>query len=294
MGYIYAVLSVFAGAVKGFCGKKTSGYTAGIKDAMLFNCVRMFFCVIIGFVLSVLSGGFSTLKISSTDILSIILSGVFSAVFVVTWLITVKNGAYVMLDVFLMLGVIVPILGSNIFFGEEILLKQWIGLGILIVATLILCSYSNKIKTKIKPSYFLILLVCGLSCGLSDFSQKIFILNKTETLISTFNLYSYLISFVILGVCFLVFPKSEEQNLKKNLPVLFIYLLIMAVCLFLNSYFQTLAASSLLSAQLFPLAKSLALILSVTMAAVFFKEKVNLKCILGVLTAFAGILIINL
>ncbi len=295
MGYLFAITAVFAGAVKGFFGKKTSNHTQSISDAMLFNSIRMIFCVAIGLGISLLSNGVNALSVNVADITSIIMSGVFSALFVVTWLISVKNGAYLMLDVFLMLGVIVPLMGSKIFFNENISLKQWLGVAVLTVAALILCSYNNKIKQKLTLSSLGLLILCGLSCGLTDFSQKIFASENTGTAISTFNLYSYLISFVILSLCFLF---TKGKNTEKP-PVGFsvrivVYILIMSVCLFLNSYFQTVAATYLTSAQLFPLSKSLALILSALQAAVFFGEKINLKCVTGVALAFAGILVINL
>ncbi len=295
MGYLYALLSVISGSIKGFCGKKTSNYTKSMRDAMLFNSIRMIFCVAIGLIVSLLSNGINSLLISTTDITSILMSGVFSALFVVTWLVTVKNGAYLMLDAFLMLGVIVPLIGSKIFFNEAITLRQWLGVCTLVVAALILCSYNNKIKQKLTLSSLGLLILCGVSCGLTDFSQKIFISLKSETSISTFNLYSYLVSFVLLSVFYLFSKKNnkEKTNIDFSSKIV-IYILIMSVFLFLNSYFQTVAASYLTSTQLFPLSKSLSLILSVTMAAVFFGEKINFKCIIGVVMAFAGILVINL
>lgn len=295
MGYLFAALAVVAGAVKGFCGKKTSGYANSLKDAVLFNTVRMILCVLIGLGVTVAANGLGALAVSGKDVLSIGMSGIFSAVFVVSWLILVKNGAYLMLDVFLMLGVAVPLMGSQIFYSEYVQPKQWLGLGILVAAALILCSYNNKIKAKMKPGYLLLLILCGVACGLSDFSQKMFVKGGSGTPVATFQFYSYLISFACLGIfCFAV-PKGEGKAPGHKLPkALFVYILLMSGCLFLNSFFQTLAATRLSSAQLFPMTKGLSLILSVTMASVFFGEKVNLKCVLGVALAFAGILVINL
>ncbi len=295
MGYLFAFLSVISGTTKGFFGKKIGNFTKSINDAMLFNSIRMMFCVVIGFFISLLSGGISALAINPADITSILLSGLFSALFVVTWLISVKSGAYLMLDVFLLLGVIVPLIGSNIFLKESISLKQCLGIAVLIAALPILCSYNNKIKEKLTISSFGLLILCGLTCGLSDFSQKIFAVKKTGTLISTFNLYSFLISFAILFFGFLFTKKHDKGEAQLALSTkATVYVLITSVCMFLNSYFQTIAATYLSSTELFPLTKGFALILSTIMAGILFKEKVNLKCIMGVILAFAGILIINL
>ena len=69
---------------------------------------------------------------------------------------------------------------------------------------------------------------------------------------------------------------------------------VMAICLFLNSYFKTLAAERLDSAILYPLNQGLALMLSMLMASVFFGEKITVRCVIGLCSAFVGLLIINL
>lgn len=41
MSYLFLSLSVLAGLIKGFCGKKVSGRVDSYKDAMLTNLLRM-------------------------------------------------------------------------------------------------------------------------------------------------------------------------------------------------------------------------------------------------------------
>ena len=72
------------------------------------------------------------------------------------------------------------------------------------------------------------------------------------------------------------------------------YILLMALFLFANSYFKTLAAKHLSAVLLYPLNQGFALILSALMASVFFKEKLTAKAVIGIVTAFIGLLIINL
>ena len=49
MGYIFVAIALLSGAIKGYCGKKTSGSVSEYRDAMLVNTVRMIFCILIGF-----------------------------------------------------------------------------------------------------------------------------------------------------------------------------------------------------------------------------------------------------
>ena len=72
------------------------------------------------------------------------------------------------------------------------------------------------------------------------------------------------------------------------------YILVMAICLFANSFFKTLAAGHLSAVLLYPLNQGVSLILASLMSWVFFREKLSLKAILGILTAFVGLLLVNL
>lgn len=295
MGYLFLAIALFAGATKGYCGKKTSGYVNEYKDAMLANAIRMVFCVLIGFGMTVIQSGIGSLRVDMTSLMIAALSGVTSSIFVVSWLVSVKKGAYMMMDVFLMLGMIVPLIGSNIMFGDSISTRQWIGLAILLVAVCIMCSYNNSIKEKMVLSSFVLLVICGLSSGLTDFSQKLFVEHTDTVSIATFNFYTYLFSALVLGVFYVVFSKqSDIKNEPTSLKHIFGYILVMSVCLFLNSYFQTQAAVHLPPTQLYPLSKGAALIISSLMSAVLFRERLTAKCIVGIVVAFVALLIINL
>ena len=91
MGYVFLVLALMAGATKGYCGKKTSGFVSGFRDSMLANMIRMLLCIAIGMVLILAGGHGLMLKPSGKLLLISALSGVSTTVFVVTWLVSVKK-----------------------------------------------------------------------------------------------------------------------------------------------------------------------------------------------------------
>lgn len=283
MGYVFLASALVAGSVKGYCGKKTSGFVAEYKDAMLTNFIRMVMCIIIGFLMLVFSSSVSLLAVDVSVLLITLLSGVTTSVFVVAWLICVRRGAYMMLDVFLMLGVMVPLLLSSALFDEKIKLTQWIGLAILFVAVLIMCSYNNQIKEKMSIASIALLVLCGVANGLTDFSQKLFVKTVPNGSAAVFNFYTYVFSAAVLLVFYLLArakgqkgQKGEELAVIKSVGL---YVCVMSLCLFLNSYFKTLAAGILPSAILYPLSQGASLILSSFMSAFLFKERLTAKCI---------------
>lgn len=295
MGYLFLTIALLAGATKGFCGKKISGYTNGYRDAMLANTIRMCLCIIIGLLLIIFDGSIKYI-IPDTGILLIsVLSGVTTSLFVVSWLIAVKKGAYMMIDVFLMLGVLVPLILGKIFFSEAVKLNQWIGIGILLVAVSIMCSYNNSIKEKMSLSSFLLLVVCGIANGFTDFSQKMFVKQAGEIPVSVFNFYTYVFSALTLLVFYFLLKNKDKDSSTKSMGLkkVFGYILIMSVCLFANSYFKTVAAEFLDSVQLYPLNQGAALIISSVMSATLFGEKLTVKGIIGIIISFVGLLVIN-
>ena len=176
MGYLFLAIALFAGALKGYCGKRVSGSVDGFKDAMLTNFIRMIFCIFIGFLTAIVICGINALAINSDALISSFISGVTTAGFVIFWLISVKNGSYVMLDIFLMLGVIVTTVMCRIFFNEAIGIKQCIGFAILIIAAYLMCSYNISLKGKFTLKSFMLLVLCGVSNGLTGFSQLLAII----------------------------------------------------------------------------------------------------------------------
>ena len=297
MGYVFLAISLICGATKGYCGKKTSGRTEQAFDAVCANLLRMFLCIAIGFFSVLLSEGFPAFRVSGRTFAICFLSGLATSVMVVSWLLAVKKGAYMMLDVFRMLGFTVPIAGSVICFSETVSRMQFLGMALLVAATLVMCSYNNSIKSKLTLGGFALLFLTGFSNGAIDFSQKLFTVYAKGVPTSVFNFYTYLCSFLILLVCLPFFGMRKgdsDKSVYKALKPIFGYIGAMSVCLFLHSFTKTIAAHYLPSAALYPLANGCALMLSTIMSAVFFKEKLTAKCLFGVLLAFGGILAVNL
>lgn len=293
MGYLLLSVALFSGAVKGYCGKKTGSFTKNTQSAVLLNLVRMAVCILFGTAVIFAYNDTAYFTLNPRVLLISALSGVSTAVFVVSWLISVKKSAYMMLDVFLMLGTLIPMLASRFAFEESILAKQWIGFAVLVLAVVIMCSYNNSVKIKLTVRAVLLLILCGAANGLADFSQKIYVKMLPEMPVSIFNLYTYIFAAITLAVVYFVTARGEKAEFESGSRLKYVYILIMAIALFVNSYFKTSAAVYLDSAELYPLNQGLALVISTFMATAFFKERLTLKCVCGILLAFLGLLIMN-
>ena len=146
MGYLFLSFALICGATKGFCGKKLSGYADNTQSAVLLNFIRMLLCTVFSFAVVLFSSDIGCLSFDINILLISALSGVATALFVVSWLLAVRKSAYMMLDVFLMLGTLLPIATGSLFFHEPISPRQIIGFLLLLMAVLTMCSYNNAVK----------------------------------------------------------------------------------------------------------------------------------------------------
>jgi len=297
MGYLFVLMALLMGATKGFCGKKTSGTITTLSGTMLFNSVRMMICIPIGLLaVFMATGSLASLTVDWRTLLISLLSGAATSFFVVSWIMAVRRGAYMLVDVFLTLGVIVPVVLCRVFFGEEVRVSQVIGILMLVAASYVMCSYNMSLrKERMRLSDILLLSFSGAANGLTSFAQKWFRYESAADA-SVFNFYTYVFSAAVLIVCWLLARGREEKKEEGggNLLRLGVYVTVMSVCIFLHSLFSTMAAGYLTSSQLYPLMQGGGLTLSMFMAHVFFKEKITARCLTGIGIAFAALMVINL
>ena len=219
------------------------------------------------------------------------------------------------MDAFLSMGILVPILLSCIFYQEGVSVSQIIGLILLLGSVILMSLYNNQIKEKTSLAAALLLAFVGMANGFTDFSQKMFTNSGTDMPASVFSFYTYVVCAIVLFVFFLCLKdktvqENELQNEngevcemgeKSEKPVKtaildkqkLIYIAVMALFLFCNSYFKTLAAGRLSAVQLYPLSQGAAMILSLLMSAICFKEKIKPLCIVGMAVLFIGLLFLN-
>lgn len=291
MGYVFAFATVLCGITKGFCGKKISKYTAQPYHAAVFTCIRMLLCCAVGFLLVLAEG--STLRVSWKVLLIAAASGTATAVFSICWLMAVRKNVYALVDMFCTLSILIPLVCAWVFYGETMGGFDFLGLTLLLVSAWIFGSYNATEKQKLRPADLLLLLLLNISLGTSSFLQKVFSCSEGSGSAAVYNFYTYLFAAGALTV-YLFFAAKRSSADAEPPKTVWLQVGIMALCLFGSSFFSTCAASFLRAAQLYPLTQGASLILSAGMAAVFFGEKITVRVIVGCVTCFVGLLLLNL
>lgn len=296
LGYLFIALAMVGGTAKAYCGKRTSGLIRTTTDAVYMNAVRMAVCIVVGFLFAAAqTGSLSSFVLPAPGIAISVLSGVCQAGFVLFWLLSVKTGAYVMVEVFILLGTILPIVVCQLCFDETTRPLQWIGYLVLLCAVFLMCSYNNTIKTKLTVKSYALLFAAGITNGLSDLSQKLFTRLQPAESKAVYNFYTFAIAAAVLGIVLLCLRGRErEGNTVCRQKKLYLYIGIMAAGLFVYNYFKTCAAGIVPAAEMYPLMQGISLVITIVMAALLFGERITVKSALGMALTFAALCMMNL
>lgn len=296
MGYIFLAIVLLTNNIKGYCGKQMSRYSAKLNDTLLICFFRMLMCIGTSAIILAVTGGYFGLEITPKLIGYAAFSGISTAILVAAWLFAANSSGYMMLEVFQMLGVGVTILMSFVFYREEITVRDLIGFAVLVFAV-----YLMHAGTKVKPTLktLAVVILCGLANGMTDFSQKAFIYSGLDTTTAQFQLCSYVFAAATLILLYTAMtagnkPEDNDGGAVAILQKTWYFVLIMAVCLYGNSFFKTEAANYLSAAKLYTLSQGGTMAIGTLMSAFIFKEKLTLKSYASIAITFIGLLIINL
>lgn len=296
VGYAWIAAALLCGAIKGFCGKKAGAFIRNIGDAAFLSLVRMVLCVGIG---CIVSGGFGA-KVPSSIFLGVsAIGGIFNALFIITWLLTVRENAYMTVDVFLTAGSFLPAVGSALLFGEPISPANGVGFFLLLTAVIVMALYGKKVKGRLGVKNLVPLVLAGVFEGGVGLSQQLYkyLCREGQGNDRLYNLYVYLFSAIFLLTVFIVFciqGKSVREcfhHAAGALPLT----AVMAACLFAYSLFQTMASTvgNVPSAALYPVLKGGGMLLSCAMAVLFFRERITVSGALGCVLAFSAMIVMN-
>ena len=169
----------------------------------------------------------------------------------------------------------------------------------------------QSLKNFLSTAFFLVL--SGLSLAAISVTQKLYIYKVGKNYNAFFNLITFLCVFIgffavaIIGKIFykksflpeITRPNPSEseadgKNTKKQTGLLYVYIIVAAVCIYVFQYFSALAANILSSAVFYPLSQGAQMILSAISDAAIFKRKLTAFTIIGLIITVIGVIIINI
>lgn len=297
MGYLFLTISLLCGTAKGYCGKKISTFSNSFSDALSLNLLRMLLCTLMGLGLLLIQGKCGGLILDRRSALCALWSAAANSTFVIIWLMCARRDAYMLINVFLMFGVIVTVVGSAVIpaLNEPISCGSIVGLLLLLFSVVLMQGYDRKLKSrKMSVKDFLLLCLVSLSNGLCDLSQKYYMKTAPAADATVFSFYTFAFSAMILLFIRVGYRKpgsvSAVDMRKKVLP----NIIAMSFFLFGCSLFKTIASAQLASIHLYPLYQSASMLLAAIMSAVLLHEALEIYSIVSIVFALCGVVLIGM
>ena len=305
MEYLLLVLAVSCIAVQFNVNKVyQKKFVYGLKDMLFFpficGVVNIITFTILGFIQY---GGLPAFSVFSF-FMSVILA-VVSTLCAITGILIMKYGRMSAYSVYMMLGgMILPYFYGVIFLDESLTAARIIGLAILICALPFSAinpkkngEHSEKIK---QPKFFYILCVfIFILNGCNSIVSKAHSINSMAIPEVNFIFYVNLWQMIINGAAFFIFTaitrdSYKQENIRQTasnkiqkILTIAVYAVISGTALLL----LLISAKTVPAVALYPFVTGGSIVLSVTAARIFLKEKISAPALVGIILAFGGTLL---
>jgi len=294
MGYLYLVMSKLASVAKMMAVKKCGNIASGAKNSVKINLIRSTGSLAIALIVCIFSG-FE--KMNSYGILFTVLSGISQGIMLWSWILAATSAPMITVEVFCMTGgVVIPLVISPIVLdGTSVTIIQWIGSLLLFGA--MFCLSKRGGGGKITPKSILLMCIAGLSNAGSVISQKFFKEFEGGTN-ADFQLGTFMFTIAVLAFIFLMmqlFIKTEKSSdaPKINARVI-VFICIAFIMTYTAQFFSTEASGKIEASVLYPLSYVISMPLVFLVDVIFFKEKVTVNNIIGLILITASGIMINL
>ena len=188
-------------------------------------------------------------------------------------------------------GMIVPCVLGHFLWSEKLSWFSIIGIVITILA-IVLLKNNNSTSKRFKAKGILYGLIIFLTSGGVMISQKVMGIYFEKQGVAAYTLYSFIVPALMLSL--LSKPQTIKSINQKDKKTIGLCALGSAISLSVISFVMTGLAASVPSVILFPLFNGLGII-TVCIGSVFvFKEKLNIKNMVGLIFGVLGLYVINL
>lgn len=294
MGYLFLLIAAIFNMTKSYGSKKISGRVSGFSETVDISLCRNLLCAVIGAVIIALNNPKIFIMPKKGWIICLIAGAAVGASYVV-WVLALKSGVYVLANATNTASFMIAVFFGIFVFGEKLTLSKVLAIVFILVALVFMSKYQNEARGKITHVHLLLLFLVFVSQGFASATQKWFTRELPDLSIHAYTFYSLLISVVFLAVFTLFIPnkpKIKERAVSvKNFAS---WIILMAICFYATTYFQTGASARLDAVVMYPLYNGSLLVAGNIMAWLCFSEKPSRNSIIGASLVFAAVLLLGI
>lgn len=291
--YIFLIIILLLRVPQNFSSKKTSGLVTNSQSYFLYGTYSYTLAGLIAFVMLLFDGmsGFSlpAVRISALGAVSL-------AVSLFCSIEALKSGVMVLAAMAGSAGLLLPCIAGIFMFNEPMKPMQFIGIALLIFSGWLLIGYSKEQTGSFTPRTLLLLIGSMLSNGSVMLAQKMFSKYLPDTSVSIFSFLTF--GLIGIGMFIGLVPSLLSQSGRAKIAAVpkpvFLYGTISSIILLAINQLATLAGRNVPSAIMFPINDGGATIITAITAAIFFKEKLTVRSVCGLILGIGSLIVINL
>lgn len=291
--YIFLIIILLLRVPQNFSSKKTSGLVTNSQSYFLYGTYSYTLAGLIAFVM-LLFDGMSGFSLPAVGISA--LGAVSLAVSLFCSIEALKNGVMVLAAMAGSAGLLLPCIAGIFMFNEPMKPMQFIGIALLIFSGWLLIGYSKEQTGSFTPRTLLLLIGSMLSNGSVMLAQKMFSKYLPDTSVSIFSFLTF--GLIGIGMFIGLVPSLLSQSGRAKIAAVpkpvFLYGTISSIILLTINQLATLAGRNVPSAIMFPINDGGATIITAITAAIFFKEKLTVRSVCGLILGIGSLIVINL
>lgn len=291
--YIFLIIILLLRVPQNFSSKKTSGLVTNSQSYFLYGTYSYTLAGLIAFVM-LLFDGMSGFSLPAVGISA--LGAVSLAVSLFCSIKALKSGVMVLAAMAGSAGLLLPCIAGIFMFNEPMKPMQFIGIALLIFSGWLLIGYSKEQTGSFTPRTLLLLIGSMLSNGSVMLAQKMFSKYLPDTSVSIFSFLTF--GLIGIGMFIGLVPSLLSQSGRAKIAAVpkpvFLYGTISSIILLAINQLATLAGRNVPSAIMFPINDGGATIITAITAAIFFKEKLTVRSVCGLILGIGSLIVINL
>ena len=291
--YIFLIIILLLRVPQNFSSKKTSGLVTNSQSYFLYGTYSYTLAGLIAFIM-LLFDGMSGFSLPAVGISA--LGAVSLAASLVCSIEALKNGVMVLAAMASSAGLLLPCIAGIFMFNEPMKPMQFIGIALLIFSGWLLIGYSKEQTGSFTPRTLLLLIGSMLSNGSVMLAQKMFSKYLPNTNVSIFSFLTF--GLIGIGMFIGLVPSLLSQSGRAKIAAVpkpvFLYGTISSIILLTINQLATIAGRNVPSAIMFPINDGGATIITAITAAIFFKEKLTVRSVCGLILGIGSLIVINL
>ena len=301
MPVLYFSIIAFMRVVQSISNKKTSTLVNSPTTFFHYGAFYQFAAAVFSFLLLFFYGfhGFDV-----PTFLCAFFSALLFALDLFTGLTAMKSAPIVLCMMFAMGGLFIPCITGIFLFNEPMSTWDWIGLAAFIVSVYFLSAKPKQAgeSQKLPAKTWGLLFLNFLANGLIMVTQKYFGVLVPDGNAAMYSFLTFFLNAIILGASLLfliVFSKKDDNgkrlaSFEKLSTPLLGYGTGLAFALVTINLLVVTMSKTVPSVVLFPVSSCITIVITSIVGFLFFKEKLSLKNLFGVVLGILSIVIVNI